>query len=130
MKKILISIMWIIIGSILIGLSFAGKVDEYWNGVGTGLFIVGILQVLRFWRLNKNETYREKMEIEKSDERNAFIRGKAWAWSGYLFIMIAGVSGIILKIAKQDLLSLVASYAVCLMLVLFWVSYLVLKRKY
>ena len=37
---------------------------------------------------SKNEAYREKIEIEEKDERNHFIRNKAWAWAGYLYVMI------------------------------------------
>lgn len=129
-KRIIVSIMWIIIGVVLIGLSFAGLVDTFWNGMGSGLLVVGIIQLVRFYRLQKNEAYREKMEIEATDERNLFIRNKAWAWSGYLFIMIAAVACIVFKIIGQDLLSMVASGSVCLMLVLYWISYIVLKRKY
>ena len=129
-KRIIVSIMWIIIGVVLIGLSFAGLVDTFWNGMGSGLLVVGIMQLVRFYRLKNNEAYREKMEIEASDERNHFIRNKAWAWSGYLFIMIAAVACIVFKIIGQDLLSMVASGSVCLMLVLYWISYIVLKRKY
>ena len=129
-KRIFFSIAWVVIGAILIGMGFAGKVDEYWNGVGTGLFCIGILQILRFRRFNKNAAYREKVEIEMNDERNHFIRGKAWAWSGYLFIIIAGLGTIGFKIMGQDMLSLAASYSVCLMLCLYWISYYVLRRKY
>lgn len=129
-KRIFLSVMWVIIGAILIGLAFAGKVDEFWNGTGTGLFCIGILQILRFRRFNKNEAYREKVEIEINDERNHFIRGKAWAWSGYLFIILAGLGVIVFKLIGQDLLSMASSYAVCLMVCLYWISYYVLKRKY
>lgn len=129
-KRIIVSIMWVIVGMVLIGLSFAGIVDEFWSGMGSGLLVVGIMQLVRFYRLKNNEAYREKMEIEASDERNHFIRNKAWAWSGYLFIMIAAVACIVFKIIGQDLLSMVASGSVCLMLVLYWLSYIVLKRKY
>ena len=129
-KRIFLSVAWIIIGAILIGLAFAGKVDTFWNGVGTGLFCIGILQILRFRRFNRNAAYREKVEIEINDERNHFIRGKAWAWSGYLFVIICGVSTIIFRIMGQEMLSLAASYAVCLLICLYWISYFVLKRKY
>ena len=129
-KRIIVSIMWVIIGMVLIGLSFAGIVDEFWSGMGSGLLVVGIIQLVRFYRLKNNEAYREKMEIEASDERNHFIRNKAWAWSGYLFILISAVACIVFKIMGQDLLSMAASGAVCLMLVLYWISYIVLKRKY
>ena len=129
-KRIIVSIMWVIIGMVLIGLSFVGIVDEFWSGMGSGLLVVGIIQLIRFYRLQKNEAYREKMEIEASDERNHFIRNKAWAWSGYLFILISAVACIVFKIMGQELLSMAASGAVCLMLILYWISFIILKRKY
>ena len=129
-KSYLVSIVYIVLGVILVGLSFAEIVDEFWSGMGSALLVIGVIQLIRRYRLDKNEAYREKIEIETNDERNRFIRNKAWAWAGYLFVMIMAVASIVLKIFSQDLLSIVASGAVCLMLVLFWGSYLFLKRKY
>lgn len=129
-KRILMSILWVIIGAVLIGLGFAGKVDSFWNGMGSALAVVGALQLLRLHRFYKNEAYREKVEIGLSDERNQFIRGRAWAWAGYLFILIAAVATVVLNVMGQELLSMAASGAVCLMLLLYWGSYLILKKKY
>ena len=129
-KSYLVSIIYITIGAVLIGLGFAGKVDEFWNGMGSALLVIGVIQLIRRYRLNKNEAYREKMEIESKDERNSFIRNKAWAWAGYLFVMIMAVASIVLRIVGQDTLSMAASASVCLMLVLFWISFYVLRRKY
>jgi len=129
-KKRVISIIYIVIGVVLIALAFAGKVDEFWNGMGFALAVVGLLQLLRQHRFNKNEAYREKMEIEVNDERNHFIRNKAWAWAGYIFILVAAVLVIVFKLIGQELLSTAAAMAVCLMLVLYWGAYMVLKRKY
>ena len=129
-KRVYLSITWVVIGAVLFSMAVAGKVDSFWSGMGGALLAVGGLQILKYYRLNKNEAYREKMEIEYGDERNQFIRNKAWSWSGYLFILIAAVSCIVLKIAGQEVLSMAASGAVCLMLVLYWVSYYLLKRKY
>ena len=36
----------------------------------------------------------------------------------------------VLKLLGQDVWSLAASYAVCLLMILYWGSYQVLKRKY
>ena len=129
-KRIIISVMWVIIGIVLTGLGFLGKVDGFWNGMGSGLVVVGIIQLLRSYRFQKNEVYRKKMEVEASDERNRFIRSKAWAWTGYIFILVTSVSIIILKLIGQDLLSMVASATVCFVLILYWGSYLILKKKY
>lgn len=129
-KRMIMSVIWVILGLALIALSFAGKVDEFWNGMGFALAIVGTLQLLRQHRFMKNEKYREAVEIAETDERNHFIRSKAWSWAGYLFVIIVGVSVVIFKIAGQDLLSYAAAMAVCLLMVLYWIAYHILKRKY
>ena len=129
-KKYMISIIYIVIGAVVFGFSFVGKIDEFWGGMGSALFTMGVIQFIRFYRFQKNEAYREKIEIEEKDERNRFIRNKAWAWAGYLFVMIMAVASIVLKVMGQDILSIAASGSVCFVLVLFWISYLILRRKY
>ena len=129
-RKVVISMIWLVIGIPLMILGLMEVVDEFWNGMGFSLAIIGTLQLLKNHRFQKNEVYREKVEIAENDERNHFIRGKAWAWSGYLFIIISGVLSIVFKVIGQDLLCLASCYAVCLIMVLYWFSYMVLKRKY
>ena len=129
-KNYLVAIIYVVIGIILFGLSLAQILDQFWSGMGSALFTIGVIRLIRTHRFLKDEKFREKIEIEESDERNHFIRNKAWAWAGYLFVMIMAVASIVLKIARQDILSIAASGAVCLVLVLFWGSYLILKRKY
>ena len=129
-KKNTYPILLLAAGLVLMGLGFAEIVDEFWSGMGSALLVIGIIRLLRFYRLKKNDSYREKMETAVTDERNQFIRMKAWSWAGYLFIMVTAIATIIFRILGQDLLSQVASYSVCLMLVLYWVSYFVLKKKY
>ena len=130
MKKVMVSVLWIMIGIILIGLAFAGKVDEFWNGMGSGLLIVGVLQLIRFYRFQNNEAYREKIEIEQNDERNRFIRNKAWAWAGYMFVILVSILSIVFRIMGQELLAIVSAQSVCLVLLLFWGSYIFLRKKY
>ncbi|MBR3785170.1 MAG: DUF2178 domain-containing protein [Firmicutes bacterium] len=129
-KRMIFSIIWLIAGAALIALAFAGKVDEFWNSFGFALAIVGALQLLRFHRFQKNPAYREKMEIAESDERNHFIRNKAWAWAGYIFVLTMAVAVIVFRLMGYDQLSFFASMTVCLMLVLYWGAYMILQRKY
>ena len=129
-KKNIYPIVLIAAGLTLFGLGFAEIVDEFWSGMGSALVVVGAVRLLRFYRLKKNKSYQEKVETAVTDERNQFIRMKAWSWAGYLFIIVSALGTIIFKILGQDLLCQVASFAVCLMLVLYWVSYFVLKKKY
>ena len=124
------NIILFVLGGVLISLGFANIIDEFWSSLGFALVFVGIVRLVQTYRFKNDKTYKEKVEIASKDERNHFIRARAWAWAGYLFIFIAGVSIIVFKILGQDLLSFVASSAVCLIMILFWFSYLILQKKY
>ena len=130
MKKYILPIIYVLIGAVLIGLGILERIDEFWSGMGSALLLIGAIRLIRGYRISKNEKYREKLEIESKDERNHFIRNKAWAWAGYLYVLIMAVATIVFKILEQDAMSMVASGSVCLMLGLFWVSYIILKKKY
>lgn len=129
-KRNWFAVIYVIIGAVLMGFAVAGKLDEFWSGMGSALLVIGILRLVRSYRWNKSEAYRERMEIEAADERNHFIRNKAWAWAGYIFVLIMAVGVIVFKVVGEETLSMAASMAVCLMLVLFWVSYHILKKRY
>ena len=129
-KKNIYPIVLLVAGLVLIGLGLAEIVDEFWSGMGSALLVMGVIRLLRYYRLKKNDAYREKMETAVTDERNQFIRMKAWSWAGYLFIMVSALATILFRILGQDLLCQVTSGAVCLMLVLYWISFFVLKKKY
>ena len=121
---------WLVLGATLAALGLRGTVTEFWAGLGSTLLIVGALKLLRYHRCQKNPAVREKMEIAETDERLRYIRSKAWSWAGYFFIIIAGLGTVAFKMADQDLLSKASSWAVCLMLALYWLSWLVLRKKY
>ncbi len=129
-RRMYLSLFWLLLGAVLVVCSMTGVIDSYWSGMGGGFAGVGIAQLIRHIRYRKNEEYREKVDVETNDERNRFLAGKAWAWAGYLFVLVSGVATIALKVLGQDQWSLAASCALCLLLVLYWIAYFVLKRKY
>lgn len=129
-RRIVAAIIYIVLGAVLLALGMMEVVDEFWSGMGGALVIVGVLRMVQFFRYRNNEEYREKTEVAAKDERNHYIRNKAWAWAGYCFMLIAAVATIAFRVAGQDTLSSAASMSICVMLVLYWVSYMVLQRKY
>ena len=129
-KDIVLGVIWLLLGLALTVLCCLETLDAFWSGVGSALMVVGVVRLLRSYRLSRSDIYREKREVAETDERFHFIRNKAWAWSGYLFILISAICTIVFRILGQDLLCMVCSGAVCLMLVLFWVSFFILNKKY
>ena len=129
-KRLIANLLEVIVGLILVLCSYLGLVDEYWSGMGTALIFVGIIMLLRLLRYRTNSEYKEKVDIEIKDERNSYLRVKAWASAGYLFAIIGAVASIAFKIMGYDAYSILSGGAVCLIMVLYWISYYVLKRKY
>ena len=99
-------------------------------GIGGSLFGVGIVRLVMGIRLEKDAEYRENYEIEVNDERNRYLRMKAWSWAGYMFVLIAAVATIAFAIADKEELMLMASSSVCIMILLYWVSYMIVRKKY
>lgn len=129
-RNLIISIFWIMVGATLIVLGVVETLDEFWSGFGGGLVAVGILQLVRNIRYRTNDDYKEKVDTEINDERNQFISSQAWAWTGYIFIICCAIATVTFSVMdKEDLCHLCAT-GICLMAVIRFVAYLILKRKY
>ena len=130
-KRLALSVFWVILGAALIILTLTDVLgDTIYAGMGGALMAIGILQVIRRVKYKKDPEYREKIDTETSDERLSFIRLKSWGWTGYIVILVEGVGVIISMIVGNALVQQVLSYSVCLILVVYCISYFVLSRKY
>ena len=130
-RRLVLSIFWVVLGLVLVVLSIAEVLDSsVYAGMGGALTAVGALQVIRNLRYRGNEEYREKVDTEVNDERNRFLRMKSWSWTGYIVVMIEGIGCIAAMILGEHMIQKILSYSVCLMLCVYWISYLILSRKY
>ena len=129
-KRLIANITEIVIGIILVICGAVGILDSYWSGMGSALIIVGGLMMIRQIRYSTNDKYKESVDVEIQDERNKFLRVKAWSWAGYFSVLIGAVASIVLRILGQNQLSQFAGLSVCLLMVLYWASYFILKKKY
>ena len=130
-KKLILSIFWAVLGAALLVLSIAEVLtDSIYAGMGGALIAVGVLQMIRNLRYRKDAEYREKVDTEVNDERMSFIRMKSWSWTGYMLILIEGIGAIVALVLGQRTIQLVLSYSVWMIMVIYWVSYLILSRKY
>ena len=129
-KRFIASIVEIVLGFTLWICSAIGLIDSYWGGMGGGLIGVGIVFLIRSIRYKRDPEYKEEYDVEMNDERNKFIRLKAWSWAGYLYMMLAAVGSIIFKLMDREDLMFFCSGSVCLVLVLYCISYVIVKNKY
>ena len=130
-RRLALSIFWLVTGVALTVLSILEVLDSaYWSGMGGGLTAGGALQIARNLRYRRNPQYREKIDTEAGDERNRFLRMKSWSWTGYIVMLVEAVGVVVAMVLRQETVRTVLSSSVCLILVVYWVSYLVLSRKY
>jgi len=130
-KKLAVSIMWVIIGAALLILDIAGIINNpVYSGLGGGWIAVGIMQIVRNIKYNSDDEYKEKVDVAYNDERNGYIRMKAWSWAGYLFIIGSAILCIVLFVAKQTVYAQIVSYCMCAVLALYSISYMYLQKKY
>ena len=129
-KRMALSVCWIVLGLALLGAHAAGLADDYWSGMGTALVAVSILQMLRWIRYETNKDYKVRMDVEAKDERNQFIAGRAWAWAGSSYVIIATAASMLYRLSGDDLMTQMAARSACLVMLLYCGSYFILRKKY
>ena len=130
-KKLILSIFWMVLGVVLLGLSVTEVLDSsMYAGMGGALIAVGALQVARNLRYRKDPEYREKIDTEANDERNSFLRMKSWSWTGYIVVLVEGFGSIAAMVLGKRELQLTLAYSVWLIVAVYWITYLVLRKKY
>ncbi len=130
-KKLVINIALLITGIAIWVLAFMGKIPaDLWSGIGAALIVIEVLQIMRNLKYQKDSEYKKKIDIEVSDERNSYIRMKAWSWAGYLFILGAAALSLVFFIRGQTQIGQVLCYCMCANLIIYYAAYLILSRKY
>ena len=130
-KRLALSIFWVILGAVLLVLSVTEVLaSPRYAGMGAALIVVGALQIARHIRYRQDPAYREKIDTEMSDERNRFLRMKSWSWAGYTAVLVEGIGAVVAAVRGEETVQLVLSYSVCLLVGAYYVSYLILSRKY
>lgn len=121
-KPLYISFFWLALGALLVLGHLTLRLDDYWMGMGAALIGVGTAQTVRHIRCARDSAHQECRSIEAGDERNKFISSKAWAWAGYLYVLIAAIGSIVCKLLGQDKLMQFCAVSVCMLMALYWLS--------
>ncbi len=130
-KKLILSCFWVVLGIVLVILATTEVIkNEFYGGFGGGLIAVGILQIVNNIKYRKNSDYKNKVDIDSQDERNRFIRMKAWSWTGYTLVMVFGIATIVFAVMEKSEFAKLSSYLVCGTIGTYWIIYTILNRKY
>jgi len=119
-----------IVGAALLLLTGLSKLDSFWSGMGAALVAVSVVRILQIARYKRNEDYASELHVKNHDERNLWLSLKARSNAFYYSIILEAIGVIVFRIVQQPDLSVLLGYLVCIQLVIYWVDWLVLKKKY
>lgn len=104
--------------------------NQFLSSFGCCLAVIGIAQGRRNLHLLRNDKACKQREIAETDERNIMLVNKARSWAFSLYIIAAGSGVIVLSLLAKHEMAQLLSWSVCLLIALYWGSYLFLRKKY
>ncbi len=128
--RLYVAIICIALGVVMIVIPFLMPLpDDFLSSFGVAMVVVGLARVRNYRRITKTEEAVRKQEITETDERNLEIinRARSAAFSIYLLLLAAGV--IVLSLFGLHEVSKWISFAVFLLVLIYWICYLVYRKK-
>ena len=129
-KRLALSALWVILGGVLLGLSVTDVLDaSVYAGMGGALMAIGILRIVCNVRYRRDAAYRERIDIEVSDERNHYLRKEAWTRTGYIVVTLESVGAVVAMVTHNTTVQLTLAYTVCVTCLVYWACWMVLSRR-
>lgn len=130
-KRLYFAIGYCILGLAMLGTSyFNGFTNNFLFPFGVAMMVCGMIRVAKHFKITRNQETMHKMELAEKDERYLMIAQKARSWAFSLYIMIAGVSVITMNLLGHSEAALPYAWSVCALVAIYWVSWMILKKKY
>lgn len=103
--------------------------NDFLSMFGLGMAVVGIARIRNHFRITKSEETIRKQEIAETDERNVYVSNKARSIAFYIYVLVICLAVIVFHfLGKQEIASFL-SYSVCLLLTIYWIVYLIVRKK-
>ncbi len=129
-NRLIIYILFMVIGAVLFFLSGTGRMDSFWAGMGSALFAISILRLFQLSRYKRDGNYAEKIDIQNHDERNQWLSEKARSSAFSYATLVLSVGVIVTRIMQKPEWSTLLGFVVCFQVLLYWILWFVLKKKY
>ncbi len=128
--RLSLAIVYIILGLLLmIVFNFTKTPNELLSTFGLAMTVVGIARLRNYLRITKSEETIKRQQILETDERNVSIMNKAKSASFNLYIILVGIAAIVLHLFEKTQVATILSYSVCLLALLYWISYFIINKK-
>lgn len=130
-QRFYIAASYILLGLALVIADIAKGFENYFFfSFGFALLIMGIIRIIRYRKITQNDQALRKQELAETDERSQMISERAKCWVFSLSISAAGILVIILNLMGYHDEALPFAWYVCGMVVLYWICWNIVRKKY
>ena len=128
--RLFIAIGYIILGLVMIAaFNIIETENNFLSSFGFALVVIGIVHIRNYIMITKNEETIKKRQIAETDERNIAIANKAKSVSFIIYVILASVSVIVLELLNKTQLAIILSGTICVLILIYWVSYWIIRKK-
>lgn len=129
-SRLYIAIIYIALGILMIVGVFATKSEnDFTSSFGLAIIVAGIVRIRNYFKITKNDETIKKQEIAETDERNISIMNKAKSVTFSIYILLSGTAVIILSLFNMHDIARWIAYSVCLLVVIYWITYWIIRKK-
>lgn len=131
-RAYIVYIVEILTGLVIEGLAFSGLFREtgVLTGIGSGILAVGLVQLFRAFRIERDPELKKRFETVAKDERYAFISMKAKEAAFAIYLIIAGVLCMAFLVLGHEREGMLAAMSICILVILYTVMFRILAKKY
>ena len=130
-QRKIIALSYMVLGLVLILTDPArGADNSFYTAFGIALALMGILRIFQYRKITRNKQTMRKQEVAESDERTRMIAERARSWAFSLSVTGSGIVVIVLNLLGRHEEALPFAWYVCGMVVLYWVSFFMIRKKY
>lgn len=129
--RLIVAVSYILLGLVLVAVDLMGQTDNYFYfSFGFTLVIMGLLRIFQHRKITVDERSIRQQELTESDERTRMIAERARSWTFSLTVTLSGAIVLVLSLLGYHDESLPFAWLVCGMVTVYWICYLIIRKKY
>lgn len=123
-----------VIGVVMFVIGFLlgdAHMDDFYSGLGCGLFVCGAVRLLRVYRLSRDPEKAADYDAMLKDERTVYVANKARSMTFFICVYAQLAAGLLaLLVFDQPLIGQALCLVTCAQCVIFSGTYWYYNRKY
>ena len=102
---------------------------SYLSGFSSGIIVIGVITLIKYTRIMKNQEMTKKIENANNDERLKVINHESMAISFRISIIIEAVISIICAIYNKMEIAEYLGFAICFQIIVYLITYFIISKK-